>query len=157
MCGFNGCTVRITGNTATDCYTGMECEELDKDWGRRRDHRQYGNTGRISARETRIDIRCPEDTTRISGNKVKGPFQYGIYIEILAASGDAAIVFVESNAIAGTGYGIYFNYLLYSMPAEVTVRCNEVKNVDYGIYVASMSTGLISHAIRTSYSPETAF
>jgi len=149
MCGFNGCTVRITGNTAFDCYTGMECEELDKGLGG--DAEITGNTltraASLGPGDAGIDIRCPEDTTRISGNKVKGPFQYGIYIEYLGSFGRTpAIVFVESNAIAGTEYGIYFNYLLYSMPAEVTVRCNEVKNADHGIYVASMSTGLISHA-----------
>ncbi|GAB1400575.1 hypothetical protein MASR1M66_20300 [Aminivibrio sp.] len=140
--GFDGSTVRISGNTATDCYNGMDLEEFDEGTGA--DAEITGNTVTydplLGTAGTGIGICCPEDTTRILGNKITGPYEYGMYIEDLGCCGrEPAIVFVESNAISGSEYGLYFDDLVCCMPAQVSVLHNVVDGVDYGIYANSMS------------------
>jgi len=140
--GFDGCTVRISGNTATDCYNGMDLEEFDEGLGA--DAEITGNTVTydplLGTGGYGISFCCPEDTTRISGNRVTGPYEYGIYIEDLGCCGRSpAIVFVESNAISGSEYGLYFDELTCCMPGQVTVLYNVIDGVDYGIYANSHS------------------
>jgi len=140
--GFDGCTVRISGNTATDCHSGMAICEIDE--GRGADAEITGNTVTydplLGPGNYGIYIYCPEDTTRISGNRVTGPYQYGMIIDNINCSGRSpGIVFVESNSISGSEYGLYFTDLAYSGPAQVTVLHNVIDGVDYGIYTSSMS------------------
>ena len=134
--------MRISGNTATDCHSGMAICEIDE--GRGADAEITGNTVTydplLGPGNYGIYIYCPEDTTRISGNRVTGPYQYGMIIDNINCSGRSpGIVFVESNSISGSEYGLYFTDLAYSGPAQVTVLHNVIDGVDYGIYTSSMS------------------
>ncbi|GAB1486383.1 hypothetical protein MASR2M79_14330 [Aminivibrio sp.] len=139
--GFDGSTVRISGNTATDCYNGMDLEELTR--GRARTRRLQGiplpGSPLLGTAGTGIGICCPEDTTRIWETKSPAPMSTGCIEDLGCCGREPAIVFVESNAISGSEYGLYFDDLLCCVPAQVSVLRNVVDGVDYGIYANSMS------------------
>ena len=141
--GFEGCTIRINGNSAENCINGLRIAGLDFN-ARVTDAEIIGNrVTRASLSgfgETGIFIQSPEDTTRISDNTVRGPYMHGISIDNLGDRGrEPAVVFVERNFISGSEYGLYFDDLVYDIPAEVTVRFNVVNDVDYGIYTRNFS------------------
>ena len=148
--GFDGCTIRINNNTVIDCADGMDLEEFDEGSGA--DAEVMGNTVTLSSaledvtpESTSysgygISFCCPENTTRISGNTVQGPYDYGMYIEDTGCCGiSPSVVFVEKNRIMGSNYGLYFDELTCCMPGEITVRYNVLEDNGYGTYVNSHS------------------
>ena len=137
--GFDGCTIRICDNTFTDCMGyGIQVGKLDGGMGT--DAVISGNHVTLSGPFVGvcgIHVIHAEDTTLVTENKVDGPYDYGIHFEQVGAFGkDPAILEVEKNVVLGSVLsGMHFGTLAFSTRADVSVLHNTVENCGSGFHV----------------------
>ena len=137
--GFDGCTIRISGNTAVDCYYGMILSDFDHGLGT--DAEVTGNIVTLDAALGPGNIGmffcCPENSTIISGNTVTGPYDTGMHFEDVGCCGMSPVMlFVENNTVEGAMYGIAFNEILCCIPGEVSVQNNLAGENEVGMFVS---------------------
>ncbi len=150
--GFDGCTINISNNTFTDCYTGMDVEEFSEGV----ESHAYINNNTVIATsgfsgEYGIYSCCAERTSEFNNNVVSGDYTYGMYFEDLACCGmEPAVVYVENNQVTGCEYGIYFDEIVCCFPAEVYIRGNTLTGNVTGLYVSSFDYSEESTVVVTN-------